>query len=59
MKRVCVYEMKNGTEEISTEDYSNSVAERNERAAMEREIRDPKSYVRSFRFEWRKDEKEK
>ncbi len=53
-KRVCIYEMKNGSEQVSREDYSNSIAERSERAAMEKEIRDPKSHVRSFRFEWRK-----
>lgn len=52
-KRVCIYEMKNGSEQVSQEDYSNPHAEASERSAMEKEIRDPKSYVKGFRFEWR------
>ncbi len=43
--------MKSGKEEVSREIYDNSIAERAERAEMEKEIRDPKSYVRGFRFE--------
>ena len=46
-----IYEMKSGREEISEEIYDNSIAARAERAEMEREVRDPKSHVKVFRFE--------
>ena len=54
----CIYEMKDGSEQVSEENYDHPIAERSERAAMEAEVRDPKSHVRSFRFELR-DVKEK
>jgi len=53
MKRVCVYEMKDGSEDVDYRcDYSNPVDEQHERAAIEREIRNPQSYVQDFRFKW-------
>lgn len=52
MKRVCIYEMKDGSEQVSQEDYSRAEDEQHERAAMEKEIRDPQSHVQGFRFKW-------
>jgi hypothetical protein len=59
MKRVCIYEMKDGSEQVSRENYSRAEDEQHERAAMEKEIRDPQSYVQGFRFKWVDDKEEK
>ena len=49
--RVIVYELKDGREEVVK--VRSAIEERRERANAEREIRDPRSYVKGFRAEWR------
>ena len=50
-QRVCIYEMKDGSEiVVEIEDVTH---EQHERASAEREVRDPKSHVKGYRFEWK------
>jgi len=53
----CVYEMKDGSIQISDETYDSPLSERLESAYMEREIEDPTSYVRAFHFVLMEDDK--
>jgi hypothetical protein len=54
-QRVCIYEMKDGTEEVvKIEDKQH---EQHERAAAEREARSSGTQVKGYRFEWKSEEK--
>lgn len=53
MKRILICEMKDGTEEVDYQsDYRHPEDEQHMRSSMEREIRDPQSYVQGYRFKW-------
>lgn len=55
MKRVIVYEMKDGSEEIF-EIGNNPENEQHERAAAEAEVHSSGTYVVGYRFGWREGE---
>jgi hypothetical protein len=52
MKRVVVYQLKNGKKEVFDIGL-NPETEQHERATAEREVHDPKSLCIGYLFEWR------